>query len=104
MNGYSENVTIDEGVENGIRTQLHFEGEDLIVQKTFDADPHLRYAENARIQTQGMNWGEGRIVGHIPDVFLAPILAIKGKKEREKAARAFLQEHQQFVMFDRYLK
>ena len=40
-NGYSENVTVDEGIDphTGIRTQLHFEGDSLITQKTFDAEP-----------------------------------------------------------------
>ncbi len=104
MNGFSENVTVDEGTEQGVRTQLHFEGDELIVQKSFDAAPHLEYAKNARIQTAGMNWGEGRMVGHIPPAFLGPIMAIKDRKEREKAVRIFLQSNQDFVMFDRYLK
>ena len=104
MSGYSENVTVDEGTEQGVRTQLHFEGEELIVQKTFDAAPHLAYAKEARVRTEGMNWGEGRIVGHIPPAFLGPIMAIKDKREREKAVMLFLQSNRDFVMFDKYLK
>lgn len=102
--GFCENVSIDEGVTNGIRTQLHFEGEELIVQKTFDAAPHLQYAKDARDATQGQRWGEGRLVGHIPDIFYAPIAALKDRKEREKAVRLFLQQNPAFVMFDRALK
>jgi hypothetical protein len=102
--GYSENVTVDEGVVDGIRTQLHFEGQDLIVQKTYDAEPHLRYAEEARIRTAGMGWGEGRVVGHIPPLEYARISQIKDRNDREKAVRLFLQENNKFVMFDRYLK
>lgn len=100
--GFSENVTIDEGVTNGIRTQLHFEGDQLIIQNTFDAEPHLKHAEEARKATQGMNWGQGRMVGHIPDEFYGPILAIRDRKEREKAVRQFFRDHPAFIMFDKY--
>lgn len=100
--GFCENVTVDEGYTGDIRTQLHFEGDSLIVQKTFDAAPHLEYAANARRDTQGKNWGDGRMVGHIPDIYYAPIMQIKDRKEREKAVRLFFQENPAFVMFDRY--
>lgn len=101
---FTENVTVDEGVVNGIRTQVHFEGNDITVQKTFDAAPHLEYAAAARRDTAGKSWGEGRLVGHIPDLYLAPILAIKDRKEREKAVRLFFQEHPALIMFDKFLK
>ena len=102
---FTENVTIDEGVVNGIRTKMHFEHDGgIVVQKTFDAEPHLTYAADARRDTAGMNWGEGRMVGHIPDLYLAPILAIKGKAEREKAVKLFFQQNPAFVMFDKFLK
>lgn len=100
--GFTENVVVDEGVVNGVRTRLHFEGDEITVQKTFDATPHLEYAERARTSTQGMRWGEGRLVGHIPDLFYAPILLIKDRAEREKAVRLFFAQNPAFVMFDRY--
>jgi len=105
MRGFEENVTIDEGVSNqGIRTQISFEGDELIVKKSFDAAPHLEYAERARQSTAGMNWGEGRLVGHIPPAFYAQILVIKDPQERQKAIKRFLQENPAFVMFDKALK
>ena len=51
-----------------------------------------------------MNWGEGKLIGHIPDVFLAPIIVIKDRKEREKAIMRFLRENPALVMFDKALK
>lgn len=100
-----ENVKIDEGVNrHGVRTQVSFEGEEVIVQKTFDAEPHLKYAEQARQQTAGMNWGEGRIVGHIPPVFYAQIMRIRDPAERDKAIMTFLRENPAFCTFDRFLK
>jgi len=98
-------LTIDEGVRLGIRTKVHFEGnDDIVFQKTFDAEPHLKYAEHARQSTEGMNWGEGRFVCHIPDAFLAPILAIRDRQDREKAIMRFMRENPAFVMFDKALK
>lgn len=103
--GFTENVSVDEGVDAlGIRTQFHFEGSDITVQKTYDAEPHLKYAEDARIQTAGQRWGEGRLVGHIPPLEYALIRQIKDRGEREKAIRLFLQTNTKFVMFDKYLK
>jgi hypothetical protein len=64
----------------------------------------LKYAEHARQSTSGMNWGEGKLIGHIPDVFLAPIIVIKDRKEREKAIMRFLRENPALVMFDKALK
>jgi hypothetical protein len=102
--GYTESVSIDEGVENGVRTQLHFESSgDIVVQNTIDAEVHLDHAARARASTAGQKWGEGKFVCHIPDVFLAPILAIRDRKEREAAVMKFARENQGLVMFDRYL-
>lgn len=98
-------LTISEGVTQGVHTKVHFNGdENIVFEKSFDVEPHLRYAEQAREATAGMNWGDGRLVGHIPDVFLAPLLAIRDRKEREKAIMKWLRENRDFVMFDRFLK
>ena len=98
-------LTIDEGTVNGVRTRVHFDNdEQIIFEKSFDAEPHLKYAAEARRDTEGMSWGEGRMVGHIPDVYLAPILAIKDRKEREKAVKLFFQTNPAFVMFSKFLK
>lgn len=102
--GYQENVSVDEGVHDDVHTQLHFQGDSLIVQKTFDAEPHLQYAAEARRQTDGQRWGDGRLVGHLPAAIYAKFLEIKDNKERAKMIRKWLQENTGFVMFDRFLK
>lgn len=100
-----ENVKIDEGVSRqGVRTEISFEGDEVIVKKSFDAEPHLRYAEQARAQTAGMGWGEGRVIGHIPPAFYAQICTIRDPQERDKAVMRFLRENPAFVMFDKALK
>lgn len=103
--GYSENVSVSEGVTaDGVETILHFEGESLITQRRYDAQPHLEYARQARQATEGKRWGEGKLVGHIPPAEYARFLGIKNNEERQKAIKAWLRENSGFVMFERYLK
>jgi hypothetical protein len=103
--GYEENVTVDEGMSSqGVHTQLHFEGDSLIVQRSYDAEPHLQYAREAREATTGMRWGEGRLVGHIPPAEYARFLLIRDNAARKTAIKAWLRENSQFVMFEKYLK
>ena len=100
-----QNEEIDMGVSHsGVHTNLSFEGDAAIVKKTFDAEPHLRHAENARIQTAGMNWGEGRLVGHILAAFYAQIVQIKDPTERDAAIMNFFRQNKAFVMFDKFMK
>lgn len=96
--------TINEGVDQGIKTQVHFEDGQIIHQKTFDAEPYLKHAEDARIQTQGKRWGDGKFIGTIPPAFYAKIVGIKDPQERDKAILGFFRENPAFVMFDRFGK
>lgn len=105
MRGYSENVSFVDGVSrDGVVTTLHFEGDSLITQRTYDAEPHLRYAQQAREATQGQNWGQGKLIGHIPLAEYARFLMIKDNTDRKKAIRAWLRENSAFVMFDKALR
>ena len=104
MRGYSENVSIvDDISQDGVVTTLHFEGDSLITQRTYDAEPHLRYAQEAREATAGQRWGEGKLIGHIPPAEYARFLLIRDNKDRKKAIMAWLRENSRFVMFDRAL-
>lgn len=104
--GFVESVTVDEGVNaQGVRTQFHFESDGgLVLQKTFDAEPILREAEQARQDTAGKGWGEGRIVGTIDPVSYGRISKIKDRAERDKAILEYFRERPQFVKFDGYYK
>lgn len=99
-------LTINEGFnkDTGIATKTHFEDDGFVVQKTFDAQPHLDYAKQAREATEGQRWGEGKLVGHIPPAFYAQILMIRDPQERKKAVQRFFKENPAFVMFERYGK
>lgn len=94
-------VTVDEGMSpDGVITKLHYEGDNLITQKTYDAEPHLQYAADAREQTAGKRWGDGRLIGHIPPAEYARFLKITDNQERKKAILAWLRENNKFIMFD----
>lgn len=102
---FEENVTVDEGVNAyGIRTRLHFEGDSLITQRTYDAEPLLEACKAERVATAGERWGEMRKVGSIPMAEYAKFLAIRDNAERQKALKAYLAANPAFVTFDRYLK
>jgi hypothetical protein len=101
---YSENVTIDEGVNRqGVRTKLHFEGESLIVQKTYDAQPFLEHAAEMRAATRGERWGDMRKIATIPPAEYARFLMIKDNKDRQKAIMAWLRANPALIAFERAL-
>ena len=103
--GFEENVSLDEGTDAyGIRTHLHFEGDEMITQKTYDAEPLLREAAAVRQQTDGQRRGEMRRVATVPMAVYQKFILIKDNKDRQKAIRDWLRENSQFVMYDRYLK
>ncbi|MBA3773825.1 MAG: hypothetical protein H0X13_15445 [Ramlibacter sp.] len=99
-------AVIDDGVSPyGTRTKIHIATDTVIEQKTFDAEPLLQYAEQARQATDGQRWGEGRLVGTIPmAIYAHQFLNIRDNAERQKAIKAWLRENSKFVMFDKYLK
>lgn len=104
--GFTESVTVDEGVnEQGVRTQFHFESDGgLVLQKTYDAEPALKEAEQARQATSGLKWGEGRTVGWIDPIAYGTISKIKDRAERDKAILQYFRDHPQYVKFDPYYK
>ena len=102
---YSENVTVDEGTDAyGVNTKLHFQGDSLIVQKSFDPTPILEQCAAERAATAGERWGEMRKVGTIDPVAYAKLLSIKDTRERRKFIRNYFAQNTAFVSFDRYLK
>lgn len=100
-------LTIHEGFNptTGVATQTHFDGQEaIVVQKTWDAEPHLEYARLAREATEGQRWGEGKMGVHLPPVIYGQLLLIRDPEERKKFVRRFAQENPKFVMFEPYLK
>lgn len=103
--GFCENVSVNEGTDvHGIKTILHFEGDDLITQKTYDAQSLLDQCAAERAYTAGDRWGEMRKVGTIPMAEYAKVLAIKNPQERRAYVKNYLRTNTGFVSFDKYLK
>jgi hypothetical protein len=100
-------VTIDEGTDwSGTRCQLHFEGDQLVVQHTYDADPIIDYVRARREGLDQSGWKRDiNFVGTIPMLdYMRLIAPIKGRKKRDAAMLAYFKERTKFVAFDRYLK
>ncbi len=105
MREYAEDVTINEGTDAyGVTTDIRFQGRDMIVKKSFDAEPIIEQCKAERIATAGEKWGEMRKVGTIDAVSYGRIAAIKDTKERRQAIKDYFLAHQAFISFDRYLK
>ena len=100
--GYSENVSFVEGVHEGVTTTLHFQGDEFITQKTWDAQPHLEYARAARQATEGKRWGEGKLIGHIPPAMYAKIITARDRQHRKQLITEFFRDNPAFRMYDGY--
>lgn len=96
---------MDEGLDpNGVRTILHWEGDELITQKQQDMTQALEHVKLQRERLDGLPWGEGREVGYIPAIYYPQIMSIKDRKERGKAVKQFFRDHPQFCYYPAYLK
>jgi hypothetical protein len=107
MSGFSENVSFVDDVSHGVTTTLHFQGDSLIVQKTYDAEPFLKAAAEERAITAGDGWGDGRKVFTLPPAEYGRFLKdTRGKDDayRKMWLRTWAQENPLLVSFEKYLK
>ena len=97
---------IDEGVnpQTGIRTIYHFEGDQVVAEKVYDAEPYLKRAQEMRLRNEGKRWGDGKEVGVIPPWANAKIQAIADDAEREKAMKTFFRENPAFLAYPAFIK
>lgn len=100
--------TIDEGVDAcGTRTQIIFDGDQVVKKETYDATPLLKEAAEVRAITAGDRWSEGlgTRVGTIPLPELHKINRMySSTEERSAACLRWLRDNPALVMFDRFLK
>lgn len=107
MSGYSENVSLVDDVSNGVATTLSFEGESLIVKRTYDAEPFLKQAAQDRAASEGQRWGDMRKVFTLPPAEHGRFLVeTRGQSQKEKSAwlRRWAAENPALVSFEKYLK
>lgn len=98
--------TIDEGVNplTGVRTIFHFEGDQVVAQKVYDAEPFIRRAQEMRLRNEGKRWGEGKEVGVLPPWVAHKINVIEDSAERERAMKQFFRENPAFLAYDAFIK
>lgn len=107
MDSHVGSFTLDEGVDAfGTRTQIIFDGDQLVNKRSFDAAPLLKEAAEARAVTASDRWSEGlgTRVGTVPMAIYQDALKIRNVEERSKYLLNYLRENPLFVTFDKFLK
>lgn len=103
--GFQENVSVEEEMSaSGVQAIIHFQGDELIIEHRQDMERILAHVQEMRERNEGKRWGEGKEVGHIPDLFYGKIKAIKDRAEREKAVYSFFRENPAFCAYPAFLK
>lgn len=96
------NQTWNMGVSSGgVKTRLVKEDNQLIIERTVDAQPLAD--DCAEDRAAGGNWNEGRLVGSMP----APVfwhMVKQGTAFDAKAVHAYFRENPQLVRFDKYIR
>lgn len=98
---------IDEGVDAfGTRTEIIFDGEQVVNKRSFDAAPLLKEAAEARAVTAGDRWKEGlgTRVGTVPMAIYQDALRIQNVEERNKYLLNWIRQNPHFCTFDKFLK
>ena len=107
MDNHVGSFTVDEGVDQfGTRKQIIFDGDQLVSKTTYDAEPFLKRAHEARVATEGQRWGEGlgTKVGEIPMAVYAQAIAMPDAEQRRKFVMNWLRENPAMVTFSKFLK
>jgi hypothetical protein len=89
--------------ELGIHTKVHKDERKVVFEKTYDAEPYLDYAKALREKTSGQGWGEGRIIGTVPEAVVSEFMrkGIKGK-ELAKELTAWVRANPKMICFDKF--
>lgn len=96
-----ENQTIDYGVNRaGTHKQVIIEDGVAIEKTTFDVAPVLQEAKDLREAQEGKRWGEGRVVGKLPQSVLNHITHnIKDRTERDVYIMTWLRANPAFITY-----
>ncbi len=99
-------ATVDEGIDpvTGIRTIYRFEGDQVVCQRIYDAEPYLKRAQEMRERNASKRWGEGKEVGVLPPWAASRIIPIEDDGERERATKEFFRQNPAFLAYEPYLK
>ena len=96
---------IESANEYGISKDLRIEDGHLITKHTYDAQPLIEAAHQARVMSDGKRWGDGQFVGIIPIAELTRINeTYAGSEERKHQILSWLRDNPKLVTFDKFLK
>jgi hypothetical protein len=87
----------------GISTSVHSTETGLQIVKTWDAEPFLEAAKDARAMTDGDRWGEMRHVGFIPMAVLGTFMRQDGGFDKSRCIQ-WLKENPAMCTFSKALK
>ena len=87
----------------GIRTRVHDVDGKVTFQKTYDAEPMLKRAAEARAANAGKRWGEGQRVGEVPMSVIGEFMRQDGCLRHERL-EGWLKANPAFVHFESFLK
>ena len=89
---------------SGVRTIYRFEGEQVVCQRIYDAEPYLKRAQEMRERNAGKRWGDGKEVGVLPPWVASKIIPIEDDGERERATKEFFRQNPAFLAYEAYIK
>lgn len=98
---------IDEGTDAfGTKTEIIFDGEQVVNKRSFDAAPLLKEAAEARAVTASDRWKEGlgTRVGTVPMAIYQDALRISNVEERNKYLLNWIRQNPHFCTFDKFLR
>lgn len=100
----AEGISLSTTSASGVKTTIHFAGETVVFQRVQDMEAALAHVQQMRERNEGKRWGEGKEVGHIPDLFYQRIRMIQDPQERKKQVRLFFKENPAFCAYAPFLK
>lgn len=102
----AEGISLDQGLTpQGVRTIIHFQGTEMVIQRQQDMEPILRHVQEMRERNAAkFGWGSGKEVGHVPEIFMPQLRAIRDPIERRKWLQAFFKANPMLCAEPRYTK
>lgn len=100
----AEGISLSTTSASGVKTTIKFAGETVVFERSQDMEAALAHVQRMRERNEGKRWGEGKEVGHIPDLFYQRIRMIPDPQDRQKAMRLFFKENPAFCAYAPFLK
>lgn len=82
-----ERFKVDEGVNAyGVRKTVHFDGDQVVSEFSYDAEPIIEQCKEERIVSAGERWGDGRKIGTLPPLSWRKCLPSRASKSARSSS------------------